>query len=135
MKPALRPRPPQAPSLPTQSHLSELLDENAALLSAAHTFQQSGRIIESIEYLRRSQANVVAMSRFLRKQYDQERQTASGENLAAEPVKAIALKRPSQTRKKKVGSEESEFAHQPMLQQTEGEIIDTSKPLDMPSLS
>lgn len=125
MRSTLRPRPPLPPSLPTQVGLGEILDENAALLSAAHAFQKSGQVVEAIEYLRRSQVNIVATARFLRRQQEQERAESCGIPDAPEPVKAIALKKPPPKRRRKSEVEESQSAS----------IVDPNKPLDMPSLS
>lgn len=126
MGPALRPRPPIPPTLPTQSHVSELLDENAALLSAAHTFQKNGKVMEAVEYLRRSQVNIIAMSRILKKQYEQNSQSQGIDSANDESVKVIALKKPLSKRRKKSEVMEAELS---------SIIVDQNKPLDMPSLS
>lgn len=123
---SLRPRPPLPPALPTQAQLDELLEENAALLSAACAFQRCGRPVESMEYMRRSQVNILAMLRFLKTQ--RELEEPQHRHLgASEPARAIALKKPPTKRRRKSEAVPEGKGQDQQQQQSD-------KPLDMPSL-
>jgi hypothetical protein len=94
-------RAPITPALPTQDTLSESLTETDCILDAAHQFLRLGNVVESIEYLRRSQVNVIALVRLLRKQKDIEK-LAQGFGIAL-PVlpNNVVLKKPPAKRRKK----------------------------------
>ena len=145
--PTLRPRPPIAPALPTQTNLKEFLDENDALLNAAHTYQKNGQILDAVEYLRRSQTNTVALIRLLQKQRAQEaippeELRMEREQLIERAVKAIALKKPPKRRKKVTEPVKVEKSDQgvdnPVPVNNESQATDMEIPsnaaLDMPSL-
>lgn len=134
-------RAPLPPALPTQDTLQELLDENDSLLQASLAFQRHGHVAESIEFLRRSHVNVVAMVRLLRRQQELERPSPSvaqrKEACVVTAVKEIALKKPpvKRRRKSEVDDNQPQPPHHHQQQQQQVPPIEpNNRPLDMPSL-